>query len=62
MRVEPHRDSQIVYYLLGEHEPVAREALVDGNGELWYLVDFGGAGWVLASELTVVSGTCPEPD
>lgn len=62
MRVEPRRDAQVVYYLLGEHEPVAREAFVDDSGALWYRIDFGGSGWVLASQLHVVSGTCPEPD
>jgi hypothetical protein len=62
MHVEPRRNSQIVYYLEGAHEPVAREAFVDSSGELWYLVNFGGAGWVRASAVNVVSGTCPEPD
>ncbi len=62
MHVEPRTNSQIVYYLVGEHEPVARRAVVNDAGELWYLVDFGGTSWVRASQLTVVSGTCPEPD
>lgn len=62
MHVEPRSNSQIVYYLVGEHEPVARQAVVNDAGELWYLVDFGGTSWVRASQLQVVSGTCPEPD
>jgi hypothetical protein len=62
MHVEPRSNSQIVYYLVGEHEPVAVRAISNDAGELWYLMDFGGTSWVRASQLTVVSGTCPEPD
>jgi hypothetical protein len=62
MHVEPRRSSQIVYYLEGAHEPVVTQAILDAGGELWYLVNFGGAGWVRASTVNVVSGTCPEPD
>lgn len=62
MHLEPSASSQVIYILLGEHEPVATEALINANGELWYRVSFGSNGWVLASEVQIVSGTCPEPD
>lgn len=62
MHVEPRAGSQIVYYLVGDHEPVARGAVLDEAGELWYLMDFGGTSWVRARQLQVVSGTCPEPE
>lgn len=55
-------NSQIIYYLVGEHEPVALASAVDANGDLWYRVNFGGNGWVLDRQVRVMSGICPEPD
>jgi PKD repeat protein len=59
MHQEPTRNSRTVYYLVGEHERTATRAIINDAGELWYLID---EAWVRAEQLTVVSGTCPEPD
>ena len=62
MRTAPDDNAQTVYFLQGGHDPVADLAVLDANGMLWYRVQFGGEGWVRADQMTVFSGTCPEPD